>query len=66
MSLDLLRQYADRAVDMADQVPDSDRFGDDLVRIDELQRSLGATPATWSVLIRWGLRHASTSTRSTR
>ena len=26
----------------------------------------GATPATWSVLIRWGLRHASTSTRSTR
>jgi hypothetical protein len=40
MSLDLLRQYADRAVDMADQVPDSDRFGDDLVRIDELQRAL--------------------------
>ena len=40
MSLNLLRQYADRAVDMADQVPDSDRFGDDLVRIDELQRAL--------------------------
>ena len=25
-SLDLLRQYADLAVDLADQVPDSDRF----------------------------------------
>jgi hypothetical protein len=39
-SLDLLRSYADQAVDLADQVPDSDRFGEHLRRMDELQRAL--------------------------
>jgi hypothetical protein len=39
-SLELLRRYADLAVDMADQVPDSDRFDQDLRRMDELQRQL--------------------------
>ena len=39
-SLELLRQYADVAVDLADQVPDSDRFNDDVDRIGELQRAL--------------------------
>jgi hypothetical protein len=40
MSIELLRQYADVAVDLADRVPDSDRFDDDVVRIGELQRGL--------------------------
>ena len=40
MSLELLRPYADLAVDLADRVPDSDRFDDDLRRIDALQRVL--------------------------
>jgi hypothetical protein len=39
-SLALLRHYADLAVDMADQVPDSDRFDADLGRMDSLQRAL--------------------------
>jgi hypothetical protein len=39
-SLGLLSQYADVAVDMADRVPDSARFDEDLRRIDELQRAL--------------------------
>jgi hypothetical protein len=39
-SIELLRQYADVAVDLADQVPDSDRFDDDVERIGELQRAL--------------------------
>ena len=39
-SLDLLAQYADLAVDLADQVPDSDRFDDDAARMAELQRGL--------------------------
>jgi hypothetical protein len=39
-SLDLLRQYADAAVDLADQVPDSDRFDADVAEIGELQREL--------------------------
>jgi hypothetical protein len=41
-SIALLRRYADAAVDMAGQVPDSDRFDDDLGRIDALQRQLWA------------------------
>jgi hypothetical protein len=39
-SLDLLRRYTDLAVDLADRVPDSDRFDDDAGRMDELQRAL--------------------------
>lgn len=39
-SLELLRQYADVAVDLADRVPDSDRFDEDVDRIGELQRAL--------------------------
>jgi hypothetical protein len=39
-SLDLLRRYTDLAVDLADQVPDSDAFDDDLRRMDQLQRAL--------------------------
>lgn len=41
-SLALLRRYADSAVDLADQVPDSDRFGDDARRMEDLQRELWA------------------------
>jgi hypothetical protein len=39
-SLDLLRRYADLAVGLADQVPDSDRFDQDMRRMDQLQRQL--------------------------
>ena len=39
-SLDLLRRYADVAVDLADQVPDSDQFDADAARIGGLQREL--------------------------
>jgi hypothetical protein len=39
-SLELLRQYADVAVDLADHVPDSAPFDDDVNRIAELQRAL--------------------------
>ena len=39
-SLSLLERYADAAIDIADEVPDSDRFDDDLVEISELQRGL--------------------------
>lgn len=39
-SLELLRQYADVAVDLADQVPGSERFNDDATRMDELQQAL--------------------------
>ena len=41
-SLELLRQYADAAIDLADEVPDSDRFDEDLTQIAELQRQLWA------------------------
>lgn len=41
-SLALLRRYADSAVDLPDQVPDSDRFGDDARRMEDLQRELWA------------------------
>jgi len=39
-SLYLLRQYADSAVDLADQVPDSRRFDEDVQHMDEIQRAL--------------------------
>jgi hypothetical protein len=39
-SLELLTGYADVAVDLADQVPDSDRFDADVTRIEDAQRSL--------------------------
>jgi hypothetical protein len=39
-SLDLLRQYGDLAIDLAEHVPDSDRFDDDVDRIGEVQRAL--------------------------
>jgi hypothetical protein len=39
-SLELLRQYADVAVDLADHVPDSGLFDADVDRIGELQRAL--------------------------
>jgi hypothetical protein len=42
-SLELLRDYADHAVDLADQVPDSDRFDEDVALIGDVQREL------WSV-----------------
>jgi hypothetical protein len=42
-SLQLLRQYAAVAVDLADRVPDSARFDDDVDHIGELQRAL------WSI-----------------
>jgi hypothetical protein len=42
-SLDLLKRYADVAVDLANQVPDNDRFDTDVTQIGELQREL------WSV-----------------
>jgi hypothetical protein len=42
-SLDLLKRYADFAVDLANQVPDNDRFGEDVARIGDVQREL------WSV-----------------
>ena len=39
-SLDLLAPYADLAVELADQVPGSDRFDDDAAGMAELQRQL--------------------------
>ena len=39
-SLTLLTHYADLAVDLADQVPDSDRFDEDVTQMGDLQRSL--------------------------
>jgi hypothetical protein len=42
-SLDLLRRYADVAVDLGNQVPDSDRFDEDVAQIGDVQRQL------WSV-----------------
>jgi hypothetical protein len=39
-SLDLLERYADLAVDLANQVPDSDRFDSDVSRIGHAQREL--------------------------
>jgi hypothetical protein len=39
-SLDLLRRYADSAVDLANQVPDSDRFDEDVAQIGDAQREL--------------------------
>jgi hypothetical protein len=41
-SLGLLRRYADAAIDLADQVPDTERFDDDARRIELLQRDLWA------------------------
>ena len=41
-SLELLREYADSAVDLAQQVPDSTRFRTDQARIGELQSALWA------------------------
>ena len=65
-SLDLLAEYADVAVDLADQVPDSERFDDDAARSPSSSGSCGASPATPSAPIRSAPRHASTSRRSTR
>jgi len=42
LSLGLLHQYVDAAIDLADQVPDTDRFDEDVTRISELQRQLWA------------------------
>ena len=39
-SLELLRRYADVAVDLANQVPDSDRFDEDVTEIGNFQREL--------------------------
>ena len=39
-SLELLTQYADLAVDLANRVPDSDRFDEDVTQIGDLQRAL--------------------------
>jgi hypothetical protein len=39
-SLDLLTHYADLAVDLANQVPDSDRFDEDVTQIGDAQREL--------------------------
>jgi hypothetical protein len=39
-SLELLEQYADTAIDLADQVPDTGPFNDSMVRIAEIQREL--------------------------
>ena len=41
-SLALLEEYADAAIDLADQVPDTDRFASDVTQIAELQRELWA------------------------
>jgi hypothetical protein len=41
-SLELLRAYVDAAIDLADQVPGTDRFNEDVTQIDELQRQLWA------------------------
>jgi hypothetical protein len=39
-TLELLHAYVDAAVDLADEVPDTDRFDEDVSRIAELQRQL--------------------------
>lgn len=39
-SLELLKQYADAAVDLADQVPDSRRFDEDVSQIGDIQQAL--------------------------
>jgi hypothetical protein len=39
-SLDLLRSYSEQAIDLADAVPDTDRFDADTARMAELQRML--------------------------
>jgi hypothetical protein len=39
-SLGLLERYADLAVDLANQIPDSDRFDEDDARIGDIQRAL--------------------------
>ena len=39
-SLDLLKEYTDRAIDLADQVPDNAQFRADRSRLGELQREL--------------------------
>jgi Kef-type K+ transport system membrane component KefB len=41
-SLEILELYADAAIDLADQVPDTARFLDDVTRISDLQRQLWA------------------------
>jgi hypothetical protein len=42
-SLELLERYADAAIDLADQVPDTDGFDGDLTRMADLQRELWST-----------------------
>ena len=42
-SLALLEEYADVAIDLADQVPDTDQFDRDVTRFRDLQRELWAT-----------------------
>ena len=42
-SLELLKTYADAAIDLADQVPDSARFDEDVTRMAEIQRRLWAS-----------------------
>jgi hypothetical protein len=39
-SLDLIERYADVAVDLANQVPDNDRFTEDVTQIADIQREL--------------------------
>ena len=39
-SLELLKQYADAAVDLADQVPDTRRFDEDVSHIGDIQQAL--------------------------
>lgn len=41
-SLESLKKYADATIDLANQVPDSDQFDNDLTRIEGLQRDLWA------------------------
>ncbi|MET0145918.1 MAG: hypothetical protein ABW328_14220 [Ilumatobacteraceae bacterium] len=41
-SLELLKQYSSTAIDLADQVPDTDRFDSDTADMAELQRGLWA------------------------
>jgi hypothetical protein len=45
-SLQLLRQYADQAVDLADQQPDSDGFDHAVRRMQSIQRDLWSTAGT--------------------
>jgi hypothetical protein len=41
-SLQLLEQYADAAIDLADQVPDTERFVEDVSQMSDLERELWA------------------------